>query len=706
MDRSRQDADPLAQVRPLTSSRLRRALRRSPRYIAGRLIDSARRRARRPWSYIYPRLLTERALLRLVGADHVDALWDDLSRQPFFISPSSRDVQAARFAEEYPAGAGAAVQAAAAALRHEFDLLGSGAQRLGSPLPWHTDFKTGRTWPLSYCTDIEYNELDRPTDVKVPWELSRCQHFTRLGQAYWLTGDERYAAEFVAETTHWIEANPLSYGVNWACAMDVALRAVSWIWGFYFFADSNACRDAAFRSRFLRSLFMHGEFVVKYLEKADLNGNHYLCDGVGLVFLGLFFRRARAGRGWLALGRAIVETEIFEQTTADGVDFEQATAYHRLVLECFLTSYVLLRRYGHDVPKACWQRLERMCEFVQAYTKPDGLAPLIGDADDGRVQILGSQPMTDHRYLLSHAAVLFRRGDFRSSAGRCWEETFWLLGPDAPEGFLAVPAAPIPGSTAFPDGGFYVLRAPGTHLVVDCGEVGMRGRGGHGHNDILSFELFLNGFNIVTDCGAYLYTASREWRNRFRSTAFHNTVQVDDEELNRFIGPDALWQLHYDAKPAGALMRPGEEADCFHGGHSGYARLASPVSHARMWLVDKKHPRVLVRDRLDGEGSHALAWRFHLDPAVAPEVDGSDVRLTHEGRTVWLLPDDTAATFSLSVEAGWVSPRYGVKVPTSVLVWRATAVMPVLVSYLFAETRFSPRERRLAGEALSRSSAC
>src|SRR6185503_17185393 len=76
----------------------------------------------------------------------------------------------------------------------------------------------------------------------------------------------------------------------------------------------------------------------------------------------------------------------------------------------------------------CWNRLERMCEFVQAYTKPDGRAPLIGDADDGRIQILGTQQVGDHRYLLSHAAVLFERGDFKMSADRCWEETFWLLG--------------------------------------------------------------------------------------------------------------------------------------------------------------------------------------------------------------------------------------------------------------------------------------
>jgi hypothetical protein len=447
-------------------------------------------------------------------------------------------------------------------------------------------------------------------------------------------------------------------------------------------------------------LFLHGEFVARHLEKADLNGNHYLCDGVGLVFLGCFFRASRPARAWLAVGRTIVEDEIFQQTTSDGVDFEQATAYHRLVLEAFLTTYELLRRHGEQVPERCSKRLERMCEFVQAYTKPDGRAPLIGDADDGRVQILGEQEIGDHRYLLSHAAVLFGRGDFASSAGRCWEETFWLLGPGAPDRFRAVPAQPPPRSMAFPDGGFYVLRGPETHLIVDCGDVGMRGRGGHGHNDILSFEMFLNGFNVVTDCGAYLYTASREWRNQFRSTAFHNTLQVDGEELNRFLGPDALWQLHYDARPIEAAFRSADRVDCFRGGHSGYTRLAAPVSHTRGFFVDKEAPRVLVHDRVDGTGHHTLVWRFHVDPAVTPEIDGCDVRLSCGGRTVWLLPDAAAATFSLGVEAGWVSPSYGVKVPTAVLVWRTAVTGPIEASYLFAETRMTVNERADVSAAL------
>src|SRR5262245_49368196 len=683
--------------------RLRRAIRHSPGRLVARAIGSARRRARRPWAYAYSRLLTERALLRAFDRDDVDQLWSDLARQPFFIAAGDRAEVAARFAAEYPAAREGIVRAADEALRHEFDLLGSGRTALGTPLPWHVDFKTGRRWPLAYRADIEYNELDRPSDVKVPWELSRCQHFTRLGQAYWLTGDERYAAEFAAQTTDWIAANPYARGVNWACAMDVALRAVSWIWGFHFFAASDACRDAAFRGRFLRALFLHGEFIVRHLEKADLNGNHYLCDGVGLVFLGCFFRRARPAQRWLALGRSIVEHEIFTQTTADGVHFEVSTAYHRLVLEAFLTSYLLLRRNGEEPPAECWQRVERMCEFVAAYTKPDGRAPLIGDADDGRVQILGAEDVNDHRYLLSSAALLYERGAFKTSACRCWEETFWLLGRDAPDRFDRLPAAPPAGSTSFPGGGFYVLRTAHAHVVVDCGGVGFGGRGGHGHNDILSFELFLDGLNVVTDCGAYLYTASREWRNRFRSTAFHNIVQVDGEELNRFIGPDALWQLHDDAHPVAARLTADDRADCFRGGHTGYERLPGAVSHTRWIAADKCRPGVLVCDRLAGGGRHQLAWRFHLDPMLDAEIDEGDVRMKNGDRVVWLLPVDATDRLTLSLEDGWVSPRYGVKSSARVIVAGATATLPFEAAFLFTDCRLAAHERATARALLSSS---
>jgi hypothetical protein len=673
------------------AARARRALGKSPRHLAARGVEALRSRAQRPWSLVLPKLLSPRALLRETRAAGIDELWDSLAAQPFFLSRAERAQWTTMFAREYSGTRQRIVADADRSLRHEFDLLGSGPVSLGNDIPWLTDFKTGRTWPRQYCRRIEYNELDRPTDVKVPWELSRCQHFARLGQAYWLTGDERYAAEFVAEVRAWVDANPYAWTVNWACAMDVALRAVSWIWGFYFFSDADACRSREFRELLLQSLYLHGQFVATNLEKSDVNGNHYLCDGVGLVFLGGFFGRTARGRKWLETGRDLVLSEIFNQVTPDGVDFEQSTAYHRLVLEAFMTSYLLLEKHGETVSDDAWALVERMCEYVEAYTKPNGLAPLVGDADDGRVQILGTQPIGDHRYLLSNAAVRFGRADFKGRAGCFADESFWTFGPDGMSRFHAIPppqpAEEAPSSVAFRSGGFYILRSRDAHVFIDCGEVGMRGRGGHGHNDILSFELFLNGMNVVTDCGAYLYTASREWRNAFRSTAFHNGVQVDGEEVNRFISPDSLWQLRDDAHPFNAVLASRAHADSFRGSHDGYARLQPPVIHTRECILDRDRPRLLVRDALTGEGSHAFTWRFHLDPGVMPERAGNDVRLANGARDVWLRLTEPASAMTMEIEDGWVSPSYGVRVPTKVLVWRARSSVPLTVSFLFAESR-------------------
>jgi hypothetical protein len=680
--------------------RARKALHLPPRYVLARLRDELHQAAMRPWARVYPRALRDATVIGESGARSLDDLWDRQLAAPFFLHPSDRDHYVAAFRARYPDEVARILAAADAALRHEFDLLGSGLTALGDAIPWLDDFKTGRRYPLQYCRDIAYMELDKPTDVKVPWELSRCQHFTVLGQAYWLTGDERYAREYRAEIEDWIAANPFASSVNWICAMDVGLRAISWIWGFYFMAGSRACADPAFRRMFLRSLFTHGEFVFTRLETSDVNGNHYLSDGAGLVFLGLFFKHTDRGRDWLALGQRIVYGEIFEQTSDDGVDFEQSTAYHRLVLELFFTSYLLLEKHGRQVPQPQWARLERMVDFVAAYTKPNGLAPLIGDADDGRVQKLGMQPINDHRYLLSTGAARFSRGDLKSAAHHFWDESFWLLGPEEAAAFDRLKGdAPAFRSAAFSSGGFYVLRSPSAHVVVDCGEVGMRGRGGHGHNDILSFELFLNDVNVVTDCGAYLYTASREWRNRFRSTAFHNVAQVDGEELNRFIDEDALWQLRDDARPVDVQWKVDQAGDYFRGGHGGYARLSPPVMPSREILVERDAPRVVVRDRIDGAGVRTVVWRFHFDPSVTAALSGDDCCLTHSTGEVWMLSIGEAPGRP-RLDEGWVSPSYGVRHHTSVLVVEYRGALPISPGWLFAEARLSSEERQRAVDRL------
>jgi uncharacterized heparinase superfamily protein len=194
---------------------------------------------------------------------------------------------------------------------------------------------------------------------------------------------------------------------------------------------------------------------------------------------------------------------------------------------------------------------------------------------------------------------------------------------------------------------------------------------------VLGFELALAGTSVVTDCGAYLYTASRDWRNRFRSTAFHSTVQIDGEELNRFAHPDLLWRLHYDAIPRSVVWRPGPDWDYLRAGHHGYERLAEPVTHVREFLAHRRAPVVLLRDRLVGQGVHRYVWRFHLDPAVHPTLDADRVRLAAGDRCLWLACLEAPPGLRLTLDPGWVSPSYGVRVPTRVVRAEVTRAAPV-----------------------------
>jgi hypothetical protein len=189
-----------------------------------------------------------------------------------------------------------------------------------------------------------------------------------------------------------------------------------------------------------------------------------------------------------------------------------------------------------------------------------------------------------------------------------------------------------------------------------------------------------------------LYTASRELRNAFRSTAYHNVVQVGGEELNRLISPDHLWQLRNDARPYDVSWAWGQRQDCFRGGHTGFARLEPPVLVTREVVLNRDSPEIFVRDAVQGGGQAELVWRFHFDPRVSVGIDGRDVHLTHGHRESWLQIVDAPGDLTLLIEPGWVSPSYGVRIPIHVLIMRSQARLPVTASVRFGLIRYTPAQ--------------
>jgi uncharacterized heparinase superfamily protein len=571
---------------------------------------------------------------------------------------------------------------------HIFDLLGSGPTHLGETIDWHVDFKTGHRFdPRQYYANARPAPYPGGYDIKVPWELSRCQHFAWLGQAYWFTEDAKYAAEFVAQVEDWLAANPWPWGVNWTCTMDVAIRAVNWLWGYHFFAESPAMSDK-FRLDFYKSMLLHGRHIWRNLEnQGDFTGNHYLSNLVGLVYLGILCPVFKEAEQWRTFGLQGLEREMFKQVYADGVNFEASTSYHRLVLEMFLSATILAQINDYRFSTAYMERLEKMVEFVMYLTKPDGTSPLIGDNDNGRLHRLKvwnppEREWVDFRYLLAIGAVLFLRLDFAQAAGDQWEEAIWLLGESAltfKQQLDAKQSSPLVlSSKAFPDAGLYILRYGDHHLVVDAGPNGQNGNGGHAHNDVLSFELYACGQTWFCDAGTFVYTADYDARNSFRSTSYHNTIKVDHAEQLPF-AKHVLWSLKTDTSPQVTCWAITDTDLRFEAVHNAYARLEDPVIHQRRISFDIAKSTWQIDDLLTCDGRHSFELYLHCMPeVVVRHVDSMQIHLgAPDARCELFLHFELCAGqvsfHELDIQEDWVSPGYGIRhtAPVICLKWQA-----------------------------------
>jgi hypothetical protein len=346
--------------------------------------------------------------------------------------------------------------------------------------------------------------------------------------------------------------------------------------------------------------------------------------------------------------------------------------------------FFLAARYreacGQPVGDAYRERVVQMARFTMAYARPDGSTPLLGDADDARALPFGGQAIGDHRYLVglvgAHWSVSELIDGFRGPR----VEIFWTLGARAASMLREFSGqAPI-GSAGFPKGGIYVMRNDRDHVCIDCGPVGLAGRGGHGHNDCLSFEAVLDGVHLISDCGAYVYTASVEDRNTFRSTASHNTPQIDGEEINRFIGPDQLWTLHNDAMPEVRQWAPGRDSDLFVGSHTGYERLGDAITPVRTIVLDRQQHALSVIDDCEGTGVHSVRIPLHLATGVTARLHGRDEVILSAGHREFLIQWSPASDWTIEIGEARISKSYGVATPTVQLLWHRTGKLPATLA--------------------------
>lgn len=558
---------------------------------------------------------------------------------------------------------------------HAWPLLGFGEKRFGKEIDWRRDPLSGYVWPPVFHADINFQRGDG-SDVRVLWELNRLGHFITLARAYAVTGDEDFSREFFRQLESWREQNPVALGANWSCAMEVALRAMNLLAAFQIFRRSVELTEERLLM-LLAMLHQHGSHIRRNLEFSYIaTSNHYLSDVVGLLWLALMLPELRDARRWRRFAFRELLREMDKQVLPDGADFEASTGYHRLVLELFLYSFILCRENNLEIEERYWQKLRQMFDYLRAYIRADGRAPLVGDTDSGRVLPITPRAADDHAYLLALGAAIFNEPRFKTAA-KMPEELLWVLGREGVRAFESLACAPQQEpSCGFEHAGTYVMRDRDLYLLFNASGVGAMGRGSHGHNDALSLEVSACNASFIVDPGTYVYTADLEERHLFRSTRYHSTVEVDREEQNA-TNPDTPFVLGDEAHPRVLQWETAPDFDFILAEHRGYARLPSPVICRRAVRFDKRQRFWLVEDTFSGAGEHDFRFRFHFASGLKVRALDEMVEALDErsGARLFIAPLDM--NLKPELEDLFTSNDYGAKSPSLAACWTVRASIPL-----------------------------
>ena len=599
------------------------------------------------------------------------ALGMGLARRP----PPAAACSGARFIADAADGVDGVALCAAAdkLLQGRWSVFALAEAELGFPPQWNRDPKTGVLAPLAPGMSIDYRDAALVGDIKYLWEPARHLELVTLAQTWRVSGERRYLDGARTLLLSWIEQCPYPLGVHWASALELGVRLLNWAAAWQLLDDAL---DPEWRQRWLAAIYQHCHFIRRHLSRHSSANNHLLGELMGLYIASLQWPCWRESAAWCALAQRGLEREGLAQNWDDGVNKEQAIYYHHEVMDMMLLCQLASQANGRSFGAPWLRRLERMAEFLASLMDAEGNVPMFGDADDARMLRLDGAP-DPYRSLLASCALLFGRADFKARAGRLDARNRWLFA-DAQARWDALADMPAPSRMAFPHGGYYLLgKEFGTprevRLVIDCGPLGYLSLAAHGHADALSFTLSAFGVEWLVDPGTFAYHTQRQWRDYFRGTAAHNTVQVDGRDQSE-IGGNFMWLRKASAQQLSHL--PQGTRQFFEGKQDGYLRLRDPVLHRRRISFDSNRNAVRVEDILECLGEHEVALHWHFAECCQVELAGPGLQAAARGKRLLMSCSFGAGPQllrgSTAPIAGWIARRFDSKSPTTTAAWRGT----------------------------------
>ncbi|WP_110933000.1 alginate lyase family protein [Paenibacillus bouchesdurhonensis] len=514
-------------------------------------------------------------------------------------------------------------------------------------------FPKGINWYYRHKEDLEWLVM-----------LNRSRYMGELGQAYWLTGKEKYAEGYIRLLKDWTRQNPLTeeevvasadrnYNVKdtWR-KLDSGIRITHWLKGYYC-VRSCALWGAAEEELFTEAVRRHGMYLNLAYVPHDRQSNWGFLETNGLFQLALMFPELEEAEAWLQTALQRLANMCKLQVFQDGLQNEQCTMYHHEVLHCLFESLWLGKLNGIDMPEVLHDTLNRMFSASLAFVQPDGRQPMLGDSDS-----------TDIRDVLCRGAVLFSRGDLKRMAyDRLDYEGIWFFGERGYDRFRRlVVQEPEFTSILLKDSGYAFMRSDWSskaqYLVFDGGHMDVIRA--HGHDDLLHVSLFANGREFLIDPGRYTYMETEE-RQYFMESLQHNTLSVDGQTISTYV---SSWRWAEVARPMDRYWSSGSDYDYVQAGHDGYWRLDQPVHVLRQVLFVKPDYWIMI-DTCRSNGEHEYKIPFHFAEGIQLTIQEDGMIHADDGQDGTGLSIIPLVPVRTEQGVSWVSRNYNEKTPAA-----------------------------------------
>lgn len=556
-------------------------------------------------------------------------LWEhfhDRIRPRFFLHPAELDSMV-EVLREHTADCRRLVREADQTVSHTFCPLGSEPYHFPAAIDWFSDFQ-GKSWVYAHVESLKEqlgpqgSLADGMGSIGLTWEFNTHGHFQDLARAYWISGNEPFASEFIVQVVDWSERNPTLFGVNWLNPQTVATRAFHWLQATQLFMVSAQLQGEVF-ARLLKTILLHGGVLADLL---DTSPSPRVSWAASLYLLASTLPELAPTTRWLNLARAGLENAAAREFGRDGMHLSGSTSHHRESLEWLLLVLALDFLNGRP-PDSLHRAAETALEAMAYLRPPNGMVAELGAAAGPSLLGRHAGPSEHTHRLLALGAVVLGREDMRYQAQDFPAELYWWLGPDGPNLLRSLERSEPQGiRRSFPEVGLAVCRdhwGPRSNwcLLRAMPEEASREYESNEltppapatapwHDDYLSLCLSLEGEPVLMEPG--VPGLPGPVRDMFSRISSHSAVRVGREmEPLASAPPDG-------SRIPRTVLEPTKDGGFF-------MSAARPVwiMPDRPWLLTRellflpKKQRLVIRDHLEGEGEvhleSNLLLAHHLD---------------------------------------------------------------------------------------------